>query len=333
MDAPGPSARRSFRCAAALTGILVGACLLPTTSVLAAQGDCAQPVSNGTGPTTTDCLRILRVAVGSDTCTPECICAPNGTLPTKTSDALLCLRKAVGQDVMLECPCLGLDGDDFNDDLKDPEVWDNDILVANGTLTETGQVLNYSVASGNPVDYALREWIAGRMPYATDWEVQVDLTNTTVLSGDSQFDSFGITIFDNNNFGNELFAEMYNSRFGGPPSRRGFYAELYDDNAFVVDVDTSGIDGLSAGALRIAFDAETAILTLFYDVDPANGYQWTQFGSFGLAGSGGQDGNADWDFTDSDRFLIGLSGYSENESIPVGASYADNFRVTGAVLP
>ena len=66
---------------------------------------CAQPKSAGPKPLASDCLFILRVAVGQLTCSPACQCAPNGTLPAKASDALLCLRSATGQDVVLACPC------------------------------------------------------------------------------------------------------------------------------------------------------------------------------------------------------------------------------------
>jgi hypothetical protein len=34
-------------------------------------------------------------------------CAPKGTLPVTATDALLCLKKAVGQGVNLNCPCTG----------------------------------------------------------------------------------------------------------------------------------------------------------------------------------------------------------------------------------
>ena len=68
-------------------------------------GDCSQPISSGAGPAASDCLFILKTAVGSETCEPACICAPKGIFPTTSTDALLCLRKAVGQNVSLDCPC------------------------------------------------------------------------------------------------------------------------------------------------------------------------------------------------------------------------------------
>jgi hypothetical protein len=71
----------------------------------AAQGDCAQPASTGAAPSVTDCLYILRTAVGTVECEPECVCAPKGSLPATALDALLCLKTAVGQSIALNCPC------------------------------------------------------------------------------------------------------------------------------------------------------------------------------------------------------------------------------------
>lgn len=76
-----------------------------TTTTLPAWEGCAQPLTSGPLPMASDCLHILRTAVGLTTCTPACICAPKGSLPTVTVDALLCLKASVGQAVTLQCPC------------------------------------------------------------------------------------------------------------------------------------------------------------------------------------------------------------------------------------
>ncbi|MFN2425718.1 MAG: hypothetical protein ABR587_04645 [Candidatus Binatia bacterium] len=74
---------------------------------LAAKGDCGQPVSTGSGPTASDCNRVLRASVGSSTC-ELCVCDVNGSDSLSTVDALLCLKSAVGQSVTLNCPpCVG----------------------------------------------------------------------------------------------------------------------------------------------------------------------------------------------------------------------------------
>jgi hypothetical protein len=68
-------------------------------------GGCSRPVTTGASPTASDCLFVLRTAVGSETCSPECVCDVNGDGSSTAVDALVCLKKAVGQDVTLGCEC------------------------------------------------------------------------------------------------------------------------------------------------------------------------------------------------------------------------------------
>ena len=97
--------RRSFGVIATNAVALVVALLLCSTYAQAAVGDCSQPVSSGDNPTASDCLFVLRVAVGTQSCGPACVCDPNGSDDTTASDALVCLKKAVGQNVRLNCRC------------------------------------------------------------------------------------------------------------------------------------------------------------------------------------------------------------------------------------
>jgi Cys-rich repeat protein len=80
----------------------------PTLAV-AGQGDCGQPVSVGLHVTAGDCLFILKAAIGTEVCDPPCICNVDGSGSTSATDALLCLKIAVGQPgVALDCmpkPC------------------------------------------------------------------------------------------------------------------------------------------------------------------------------------------------------------------------------------
>jgi hypothetical protein len=76
-----------------------------TSTTMPVVENCAQPLSSGAMPTATDCLFILNAAVGATTCNPECICAPKGSVPVSATDALICLNKATGIDVALDCPC------------------------------------------------------------------------------------------------------------------------------------------------------------------------------------------------------------------------------------
>lgn len=73
-------------------------------AVFAAQGDCSQPLTQGSGPTASDCLFVLQAAVDSKTCDPACMCDANGDSTIAASDALICLKNAVGQ-AALSCSC------------------------------------------------------------------------------------------------------------------------------------------------------------------------------------------------------------------------------------
>ena len=85
--------------------LLIGMPSGPQTAI-GAQGDCGQPVSNGAAPIASDCLFILQVAVGLQACTPEpCVCDPTGDGGNTASDALTCLKRAVGEPIELLCPC------------------------------------------------------------------------------------------------------------------------------------------------------------------------------------------------------------------------------------
>jgi cysteine-rich repeat protein len=84
------------------------ACALNPTAASALLGDCGQPVSNGEGPGAADSLAILQEAVGSATAcdAKPCICDVNDNGAISAIDALVTLKKAVGQDVDLVCDCI-----------------------------------------------------------------------------------------------------------------------------------------------------------------------------------------------------------------------------------
>jgi len=72
--------------------------------LFAAQGDCGQPVSQGDLPTASDALLTLRAAVQIATCSLA-ICDADGNCSISSVDALRILKKAVGEDIELDCVC------------------------------------------------------------------------------------------------------------------------------------------------------------------------------------------------------------------------------------
>jgi hypothetical protein len=89
-----------------IIGLLIATAgsLLAPAPAAALRGECGQPVTTGKVPRASDCLFILKNAVGAVDCLPACVCATKGRLPVRASDALICLKSAVGQPVTVDCP-------------------------------------------------------------------------------------------------------------------------------------------------------------------------------------------------------------------------------------
>ena len=221
--------------------------------------------------------------------------------------------------------------DDFNDNAKDTSKWGTDSLFGNGVLAETNQRLEYTCASGTLDDNDIRPWVLTRFPYNADWEIQIDAFNGTTPSTAIQVDSAGIQIFspDGNN---ALLAELYASSLVSPPARNGFYSSL---DHFGVSIGTADSGGLPVthGAVRMVFDSTTKVISVFYDLDVSDGYQWIQYGSFGITGAGGADANFNWALTSTDQISVAVYGYSQFMTVTSGQMFLDNFQEIGGVVP
>jgi cysteine-rich repeat protein len=140
------SLRRSF-----IAAVLIGAtALCAPSSLVAAQGDCAQPVSSGATPTAVDALFILQSAVGVMAC-ELCICDVDGNSAISATDALTALRIAVGGTEPLNCPgCEPGCGDGV---IEPPEICDD------GNASDDDDCTNACVPArcGDGIVHTLRE--------------------------------------------------------------------------------------------------------------------------------------------------------------------------------
>jgi hypothetical protein len=83
--------------------ILAAACLLPALQRGEAVAACSQPVTEGARPILRDCIYVARASIGLEDCA-ACLCDVDGSGDVHMTDALACLRYAVGNDVTLACP-------------------------------------------------------------------------------------------------------------------------------------------------------------------------------------------------------------------------------------
>ena len=225
------------------------------------------------------------------------------------------------------------DGDDFNDNSKNAAKWGKDSTVRRGVLTERNQRLEYTCSNPTFEDESLRPWVLTRFPYNADWELRVNVFNTVEAFLAEQVASAGFKILTTGSPSNSLFAELYSSSLGSLPSRTGFDTELETDHETVAVVDREGGNGVTNGAVRIAFTSASKVITIYYDTNISDGFQWVQQASFGLTGAGGADGNTQWGLNDTHQFAVFLYGYSLLIPVTSGRMHLDNFVAEGGVTP
>jgi hypothetical protein len=218
--------------------------------------------------------------------------------------------------------------DNFNDDRKDPEKWgpDEQLEFSDGVFSETDGVLEMT---GSPDWYLDRPWIATLFPYDSDWEVQVDLENAIDLDGSyGQFPSIGLAVFKDGDHDNRLRCELYtDTRF----HYRGFYLSTWEDGFGEATHDSHELFGLTTGAVRVRFDSTAKLLTVYYDEDSTDGYEWTTFYVVSIGGDSPADTYLDWSMSDTDRFSVSLFGTGSH--ITSGLLRADNFETVGGFRP
>ncbi len=221
--------------------------------------------------------------------------------------------------------------DNFDDGSKDAAKWGDDVQFRNGRLKEQNGRLEYTCASpALPYDASDRPWKVTRFPYNADWTVQIDVFNGTEPFA-PQVSSFGINLLGKRSE-DALYAELYAVGWGGVTSD-GFSSGVETGGVNLANLDTGTFVALNHGAVRIVFNSTTKVVTLHYDDDVADGYQWVQYGSIGLAGSGGTDINTDWQLADTNQFSAFIYGYSEGMVVTSGQLYGDNFSETGGIQP
>ncbi|MGZ6231343.1 MAG: IPT/TIG domain-containing protein [Syntrophales bacterium] len=237
-----------------------------------------------------------------------------------------------GQAVLSTNRAFATGADNFDDNSRDVTKWGDDIIVhGKCALNEVNGRLEYTCQSASNWDEVHRPWILTELPYNADWEMQIDITNETQLTMNDQWTGFGIGIISPYTYENAIYADFYASTYGGLPAIKGFWAEL-DTPSDYFGTGTGSL-GVTVGAIRLVFNSATKVVSVYYDSDPSNGYQWIEYASFGVGGSGGYDGTANWGLAETDKFLPFVYGYSEITNIASGQLYGDNFQETGGVVP
>jgi hypothetical protein len=220
--------------------------------------------------------------------------------------------------------------DNFDDDKRDATLWGTTVVSGRGALSEANGRLQYGILSPTAEDECVWQWKKTRFPYNADWSVQIDLVNDTKFSADEQVNSFGLKLLGKT-ADHSIYSELYASTLGGSPARFGFSSGFKAGGPTLTNADTSGDITIIKAAVRIGFSTATKVVTIYYETNINDGYQWVPYGAFGVAGTGADSFNADWGMTEADQFTIYVYGYSENMQVHANELFGDNFSETGGV--
>ncbi len=229
--------------------------------------------------------------------------------------------------------------DDFNDNVLDSVIWlefdpdttdDGVLQEANGRLEFTG--------TGTASQY--RYW--ANASYDSDFEIIFNVLNTVnaeVLPpfGTSTYPSIGIEIYPSGQTSPVLNVRNSGYIFSGAPSR-DILVNFFSNEGTVLNpsppVQPLIFSPYEVG-IRLYYESETSLITVYYDSDITNGYQWTPLtdasdGStitFGIDGDTDGSYNQDFGITPGSggQLEIGLYGAASNVAITSGQMYIDNF--------
>lgn len=218
--------------------------------------------------------------------------------------------------------------DNFDDEQIDAAKWGPDVPQCDrcdSEFVEQDGVIEL-IGDGDYVDHP---WIASRFPYDSDWEVEVEVENTIDSAENGQFPSIGLSVFNDGDHGDKVRFDLYTD---DGLQYRGFYVQAFEDYFAEHTSDTHELPGLTKGALRVRFDSITKVLTIYYDADSTDGYQWVEFRTIDVTNNGPADFAVRWDMvTGVDWFSVSVHGIGND--LESGMLRADNFRTIGGFRP
>jgi len=216
--------------------------------------------------------------------------------------------------------------DDFSLNSIDTTKWTTPVFTKNaGFLTQTNGRLAYTtVGAATTFDLASLPWKSNFGSYTQDWDVQVDVNLPILALNANQQVIFGLVVCPGKNAGTILTDRFFVSL--DQHSNEHFFLTSLATNNSSTEVATHATASTN-GAVRIAFDASSKVLSAFYDENgPVCGYSWTPLGATNVPAS--------WNMSATSVFGVQLFGISF--SLPVASSnsvFGDNFCASSGATP
>jgi hypothetical protein len=218
--------------------------------------------------------------------------------------------------------------DNFDDNTLNSEAWLEIAASGDGLLQEVNSRLEFT-GTGTSSQY--RYW--NNASYDADFEIILQIANSTIATAGT-FASVGVEIYPSgatNPVFNVRNASYYvtSEAYTGPS--RDILANFFDGATLNPALPAQPlIFSATVVGMRIFYESDTAVLTISYDMNVSDGYQWTELSSFGLDGD--TDGTYNQDFgitsgTDG-AFEVAVYGSTFGIEVASGELYADAFEAS-----
>ena len=218
--------------------------------------------------------------------------------------------------------------DNFDDNTLNSEIWLEVAASGDGLLQETNNRLEFT---GTNTSSQYRYW--ANASYDSDFEIILQTVNSTIATSNT-FASVGVEIYPSgatNPLLNVRNASYYVSSTGYTGPSRDILANFFDGATLNPALPAQPLL-FSAGVvgLRLSYESDTAVVTVSYDMDVSDGYQWTELSTFGLDSDTDGVYNQDFGITagSGGGLEIAVYGATLGISVTSGDLYADGFEAS-----
>lgn len=224
--------------------------------------------------------------------------------------------------------------DNFDDNALDTALWLELDPDANddGLLQEINGRLEFT-GTGTASQY--RYW--ANASYDSDFEIIFNVLNTVNATNFLNFPSIGLEIYPSGQTEPLLNIRNGGYFYSGAPSR-DIMVNFFSSGGTVLNpslpIQPSIYSPYEVG-IRVYYESDTSLITVYYDSDITNGYQWTPLtntsdGSvitFGIDSDTDGVYNQDFGITSGNegQLEIALYGFASNIAVTSGQMYIDNF--------
>jgi hypothetical protein len=186
-----------------------------------------------------------------------------------------------------------------------------------GTFNPVYEGFEYTVEKPSEKDYDYRLYRPASLKASHDFEVIGRFKNDTVAESSREAASVGIEIYQQRNLSNRLATELSVARLEGYFSRTVF-SQVVENGKKKTECFSADLRLPAETTFKLSYQSSEKVFSVYYQSDETEVLEWVFVGSFGIAGSGGENGNANWRMRSSENFLIYIYGFSKNMKVYEG---------------